>query len=84
MASSITANPFVLLNRASTTKVAASVSYSASTDKAILDPSSPLQIGAIYDARVTTEAKDLAGNRLDQNSSTAGPQQKGWSFTVGN
>jgi hypothetical protein len=33
---------------------------------------------------VTTGAQDLAGNRLDQNSSLSGLQQKAWSFTVSN
>ena len=31
---------------------------------------------------VTTDAKDLAGNRLDQNPSKAGNQPKVWRFTV--
>ena len=35
-----------------------------------------------YKAVVTTGAKDLAGNRLDQNSSLSGLQQKAWTFTV--
>ena len=35
-----------------------------------------------YKAVVTTGAKDLAGNALDQNSTTAGNQQKSWTFTT--
>jgi arylsulfatase A-like enzyme len=82
--SSINASTFVLFQRGSTTKVGASVSYSASTDNATLDPASSLQRGATYDARVTTGSRDLAGNHLDQSSSTIGLQQKAWSFTVSN
>jgi N-acetylglucosamine-6-sulfatase len=82
--SSINANTFVLFQRGTTTKVGASVSYSASTDNVILDPASSLQRGATYDARVTTGSRDLAGNHLDQSSSTSGLQQKAWSFTVSN
>jgi Tol biopolymer transport system component len=37
-----------------------------------------------YKAVVTTGAKDLAGNALDQNDKTSGNQQKVWFFTVGN
>jgi hypothetical protein len=29
----------------------------------------------------TTGAKDVAGNQLDQNTTTAGAQEKAWSFT---
>ena len=83
-ASSINATTFKLFERGSTTKVEASVSYSASTDKATLDPSTSLRRGGTYDARVTTGAKDLVGNRLDQSSTLRGMQQKVWSFTVTN
>ena len=44
-ASSINATTYVLFERGTTTKVAASVVYSASTDKATLDPSSTLKRG---------------------------------------
>jgi hypothetical protein len=35
-----------------------------------------------YKAVVTTGAKDIAGNALDQNSKKAGNQQKSWTFTT--
>ena len=54
---------------------------------ATLDPygASPTKLGAKtkYKAVVTTGAKDVAGNALDQNSATAGNQQKAWYFTTG-
>jgi hypothetical protein len=66
-----------------TTKVTATVTYDAATKKATLDPTNDLSSGATYKATVTTDAKDSAGNTLDQNSTTAGNQVKSWKFTVG-
>jgi hypothetical protein len=54
--------------------------------KATLNPygTSSTLLGARtkYKAVVTTGAEDLAGNRLDQNSTTTGNQQKTWTFTT--
>jgi Bacterial Ig-like domain len=50
---------------------------------ATLDPTDSLQGGVAYKAVVTTGAKDVAGNSLDQ-SPTVGLQQKAWSFTTSN
>jgi Bacterial Ig-like domain len=86
MDTSINGNTFkLLLKEGTTTKVPASVSYDADIDPltATLDPNEPLRRGAAYKAVITTGAKDLAGNSLDQ-SSTAGSQQKAWSFTTSN
>ncbi len=35
-----------------------------------------------YKGVITTGARDVAGNQLDQNSSLSGLQQKAWTFTV--
>ena len=75
LASSINANTFKLTRKGSTTKLAATVSYSASTDMATLDPRDSLLSGVTYKAVVTTGAKDPAGNPL--------AQQYRWFFTVG-
>ena len=80
--SSINANTFKLFKNGSTTKLAATVKYDAATDTATLDPTNNLRKGVTYKAVVTTEAKDLAGNSLDQNPSVAGAQQKAWLFTT--
>jgi hypothetical protein len=80
-------NTFTLVRRnadGSTTRVAATVSYNASTKKATLNPSKSLVRGATYVARVTTGAKDVAGNALDQNPSVSGNQSKVWTFRVRN
>jgi hypothetical protein len=81
-ASTINATTFKLLKKGSTTKVAASVSYDATAHRATLDPASSLTRGATYRAVVTTDARDRAGNRLDQDSILSGLQQTAWNFKV--
>jgi subtilisin-like proprotein convertase family protein len=71
-----------LFKKGTTTKVGATVRYDSAAHRATLDPKSPLKRGATYKAVVTTGAKDLAGNRLDQNPNKVGNQPKAWSFTV--
>jgi probable HAF family extracellular repeat protein len=73
---------FKLYKKGTTTALAATVSYDATTRKATLDPRDPLRSGATYKAVVSTGAKDLAGNSLDQNASLSGSQQKVWFFKV--
>ncbi len=64
------------------------VSLSADGLRATLNPfgtsSTLLAPRTKYKAVVTTGAKDLAGNALDQNATTSGNQQKVWFFTVRN
>jgi arylsulfatase A-like enzyme len=83
MASSINSTTFKLSEQGSTTKIGATVTYQPSTDTATLDPTNSLRRGVTYKAVVTTGAKDVAGNPLDQNPTTSASQQKAWSFTVG-
>jgi Bacterial Ig-like domain len=80
----INGQTFKLFKKGSTTQIAAQVSYSVSTRTAKLDPTNNLRRGVTYKAVVTTGAKDLAGNQLDQNTKTTGLQQKVWYFTVDN
>ena len=77
-------NAFKLFRKGSTNQIAAAVTYDAATDTATLNPTNNLRRGATYKAVVTTVAKDVAGNRLDQNSSEAGLQQKVWFFEIDN
>jgi len=74
LASSINGQTFTLFKKGSSTKIAATGSYDASTDTASLDPRDSLRSGVTYKAVVTTGAKDLAGNPLEQ--------QHRWFFTV--
>jgi len=94
--STITSDTFKLY-RCSSTKVSscttqitnAPVSLSADGRTATLDPYgtstslTSLQLSKNkYKAVVTTGAQDVAGNPLDQVSSTAGNQEKIWYFTT--
>jgi hypothetical protein len=86
-ASSINGTTFKLFKKGSTTKIAATVSYPDPKSRtATLNPfgstTTRLARGTTYKAVVTTGAKDLAGNQLDQNPSLAGLQQKKWFFTT--
>ena len=86
-ASTINNTTFKLKQSGTTTTIAADVSYpdpNGPPFTAKLDPRDPLRAGTTYKAVVTVGAKDLQGNRLDQNSTKTGSQQKGWSFTVSN
>jgi len=56
--------------------------YNAQKRKVILEPEIALRRGTTYKAVVSTQAKDLAGNRLDQNRTRAGLQPKVWYFTM--
>jgi hypothetical protein len=85
--STINTTTFKLKQSGTTTTIAADVSYpdpNGPPFTAKLDPRDPLRAGTTYKAVVTVGAKDLQGNRLDQNSTKIGSQQKGWSFTVSN
>ncbi len=87
---SITKSTFKLFKVTSsgTTQVT-NVTVTPSSDglKATLNPfgtsSTLLSSRTKYKAVVTTGAKDLAGNALDQNPTTTGNQQKAWTFTTG-
>ena len=82
--STINGSTFKLRINGSTKDIPAAVTYNAATRTATLDPDGSLQGGTPYKAIVTTGAEDLNGNRLDQNATTAGLQQKGWTFTTTN
>jgi hypothetical protein len=84
LASSINGTTFKLFRKGSTNQIAAAVTYDAETHIATLNPTDNLRRGVTYKAVVTTLAKDVAGNGLDQNSSKAGLQQKVWFFEIDN
>jgi hypothetical protein len=71
-----------MFKKGTNTQIAATVSYNADTDTAKLDPINNLRREVAYKAVVTTRARDVARNRLDQDSSTSGLQQKRWFFRV--
>ncbi|HEX5850537.1 MAG TPA: Ig-like domain-containing protein [Rubrobacter sp.] len=81
---SINRNTFELFKAGTSTRIGATVSYDGMGGRALLDPNSNLKPGTRYKAVVTTGAKDLSGNGLDQNPNVTGSQQKSWSFTTKN
>src|SRR5215204_1181547 len=83
-ATSIKTNTVKLFRAGTTTPIEAVVSYDTQTKTATLNPNANLRLGTKYKAVVTTGTRDLVGNRLDQNRSLSGLQQKAWSFTVRN
>jgi hypothetical protein len=82
-AKSINGQTFMLFRTGSSTAVVAVVTYNTDTRKARLNPTNALRRGVTYKAVVTTGAKDVEGNLLDQNDGVGGQQQKVWFFTVG-
>ena len=83
-AGSVNTTAVRLFKKGTTTPLGAVVTYDASTNKAVLNPTANLKRGAKYTAVVGTGAEDLAGNGLDQAPTLAGDQPKQWSFTVRN
>lgn len=83
-AATINGTTFKLFRAGSTSKVGAAVTYNATSARATLNPNNSLQAGTRYKATVTTGAKDLAGNSLDQKQGTAGNQSKVWFFRTTN
>ncbi len=83
-AGSINTNTVKLFKKGTTSALPAAVSYDKVAKKATLDPDAKLKRGATYKAVVTTGARDLAGNPLDQNPTLSGNQPKAWFFTVKN
>lgn len=81
-AATIDANTVTLRKTGTTRLVAAHVNYDKATNRAKLDPNTDLGPGTKYVGTVTSGARDLAGNALDQDKTKAGNQQKTWKFTV--
>ena len=81
--SSVNTATFKLKKAGSTTSLTATVTYDPATRRTTLDPNNNLQSGVTYVATVTNGARDQSGNSLDQDSTTAGNQNKSWKFKVG-
>jgi len=79
---SFNANNFSLRKKGTSTSIGASVTYDSAANRATLDPRADLKPGATYIATVTTDARDLAGNQLDQDPNIAGNQPKVWTFKI--
>jgi VCBS repeat-containing protein len=73
---------FTLKKTSDNSLVGAVVSYNATNTKATLNPSGDLAYNTQYTATVTTGAKDLAGNALDQDGAAGTQDSKTWTFTT--
>ena len=72
---------FKLFNTNTNKAVGAVIKYAPLQMKARLVPNNHLKAGIKYKAVVSTQAKDLAGNHLDQKPNISGNQSKVWFFT---
>jgi hypothetical protein len=84
LASTINTTTFTLTKKGkkgAPSPVPAVVTYDPTTKTATLDPDEKLK-KATYEAKVTTGARDLANNALDQDPSTAGSQEQIWTFRI--
>jgi hypothetical protein len=82
MGCAITGQTSKLCMDSTTTKIAAAISYGASTNTGALDPTNSLQIRDYLQGGSHHGATDLVGNHLDQDGSTSGLQQMRWFFRV--
>jgi Bacterial Ig-like domain/Cadherin-like domain len=73
---------FTLKKTSDNSLVGAVVSYNATDKKATLNPNADLAYNTQYTATVSTGAKDLAGNALDQDGAAGTQDSKTWSFTT--
>jgi len=75
---------FKVNSNGSTTQIT-NVTVSSSTDglNVTLNPSNLLAANTKYKVVVSTQARDLAGNQLDQSPTKADKQQKAWTFKTG-
>ena len=71
-----------LVRKGSTKPLAAKVTYNTATRTVTLDPAAALRAGTTYKLIVTTRAKDVAGNALDQKPDKDGHQRAKWIVTT--
>ena len=79
-AKGLTRSTVRLLRQGSSKPVAAKVRYDAKKRRVVLRPASALRPATKYRVVVTSDVRDLAGNRLDQKPTRPGLQKASWSF----
>jgi hypothetical protein len=79
---SVVAANVKLVREATGATVRSRIRYDADTKSVIINPRNDLAANARYKVVVGTGVRDLAGNRLDQNTSKTGNQAKVWRFTT--
>jgi len=78
--STVTGKTVYLTRAGSSRHLPATISYLAGSRTILIDPSRRLKAGTKYRVVVTTDVRDTAGHRLDQDPSTTGIQPKTWKF----
>ena len=71
-----------LVREATGATVRSRLRYDADTKSVIINPRNDLAANARYKVVIGTGVRDLAGNRLDQNTTRSGNQPKVWRFTT--
>jgi subtilisin-like proprotein convertase family protein len=79
---SLTGSTVRLVRQSITTPVPARLSYDPGRRRVTLDPIVALRRHTTYRVVLTTWVRDLAGNRLDQDTGTPGRQRASWTFTT--
>ncbi len=81
-ATSLSTATVKLVRKGSTKPLAAKVTYNKATRTVTVDPAAALRAGTTYKVIVTTRAKDIAGNALDQKPAKDGHQRAKWIVTT--
>jgi subtilisin-like proprotein convertase family protein len=79
---SLTRTTVKLVRKGTRTALQARLGYDAGRRRVTIDPTSALRRHTTYRVVLTTWVRDLAGNRLDQATGTAGRQRASWTFTT--
>jgi subtilisin-like proprotein convertase family protein len=79
---SVTGKTVYLTRAGSSRHIAATVHYLDGSHTIVIDPQHRLKAGAKYRVVITTDVRDTAGQRLDQDPTRAGAQKKSWRFTT--
>ncbi|WP_248579529.1 DUF4082 domain-containing protein [Nocardioides sp. InS609-2] len=76
----LTSSTVRLLRKGSTKLVATKIRYDAKAHRVVLNPRSALRRATAYRVVISSDVRDLADNRLDQNPTKSGLQQARWTF----
>jgi hypothetical protein len=78
--STLTGSTVRLLRQGEGRPVRVVLRYHMGRGRLVLDPRSALRPGTTYRVQITTDVRDLAGHRLDQNPTKVGAQSATWTF----
>jgi hypothetical protein len=79
---SLTRSTVKLVPKGTRAALPARLGYDAGRRRVTIDPTTALRRHTTYRVVLTTWVRDVAGNRLDQDTGTAGRQRASWTFTT--